>query len=197
MSKKESIVEVASKYYSIYGYDKTSLDDIAREVGVSKPAIYYHFKDKYALYEAVLCSKFNILEKEINSIDIDNPREALKSYVESFGNFLLNNPCFSAIFARELASGAKSIPKNCKSKMALILSKLSSILQEGERQNIFIKENPFMVQLMIVSTLINYQTTKNLRKEIMENLKDIKNIDAELKDIIPNLANKIIKALQC
>ncbi len=197
MSKKEQIVKVASKYFSEVGYDKATLDDVAKEVGVSKAAIYYHFKDKFALYEAVLCSRFKDLAQTICEIDVLVPIKALREYVENFGNFLLENPCFSAIFAREMADGAMNMPQSCTEQMSQILKKLSAILQEGEAQGVFEKENPFMVQLMIVSTLVNYRTTRKLRITVMKNLKEVKNIDAGLKDIIPNLANKIIKALQC
>ena len=197
MSKKEKIIKVASKYFSEVGYDKASLEDVAKEVGVSKAAIYYHFKDKFALYEAVLCSRFAELAQIIGKIDESKPIEALREYIESFGKFLVDKPCFSAIFARELADGAMNMPKSCSKQMSLNLQKLSKILQNGEAENLFEKENPFMVQMMIVSPLINYRTTKNLREVVMANLKDVKNIDAGLEDIIPNLASKIIKALKC
>jgi len=197
MSKKEEIIKVASKYFSEVGYDKASLEDVAKEVGVSKAAIYYHFKDKFALYEVVLCSRFTELAKIVSEIDESKPIEALREYIESFGKFLLDKPCFSAIFARELADGAMNMPESCTKQMSLNLQKLSKILKKAEAENIFEKENPFMVQMMIVTPLINYRTTKKLREVVMANLSDVNNIDAGLKDIIPNLANKIIKALKC
>jgi len=198
MSKKEEIIKVASKYFSKMGYEKSSLDDIAREVGISKPAIYYHFKDKYALYEAVLCNKFNMLLEQMQKVyKIQKPTEALKAYVETFGKFLIDNPCFSAIFARELADGVKNIPKKCTKIMSDILKLLSTILLKGEKEGLFCKENPFMIQLMIVSTLINYRTTRRLREMALANLEGVENMDIELKDIIPNLANKILKAVKC
>jgi TetR/AcrR family transcriptional regulator len=198
LSKKELIINVASKHFSEYGYERASLDVVAKEVGVTKPAIYYHFKDKYALYEAVLCSKFSALLERMQSVyEVEEPKDALRAYVETFGNFLLEHPCFAAMFARELADGAKNIPQSCTKSLSQILKLLSTILLKGEEEGVFGKENPFMIQLMIVSTLINYKTTKKLREGVVMNLADIKNIDIELKDIIENLANKIVKAVQC
>ena len=194
MSKKDEIIKVASKYFSEVGYEKAILDDVAKEVGISKAAIYYHFKDKYALYEAVLCSRFNKLSSTICSIDDKNPILALEEYIKNFGHFLIDNPCFSAIFARELADGAKNIPNSCTKEMSKILNKLKNILENGYKAKIFEKENVFMVQLMIVSPLINYVTTKNLRKELINNLEGV---DMKLEDIINKLSNKIIKALKC
>jgi len=197
MSKKEDIIKIASKYFSEVGYDKATLEDVAKEVGISKAAIYYHFKDKFALYEAVLCSRFRDLGEVICKIDESNPVEALENYIKSFGKFLIDRPCFSAIFARELADGAKNIPQSCTKQMSNIIKKLSSILDSGHKAGIFESENVFMVQLMIVSTLVNYVTTKNLRESVMTNLENFKELDVELEDIIDTLSNKIIKALKC
>ena len=36
------------------GYGSTTLDDIAGEVGIKAPGIFRHFKNKQALYEAVV-----------------------------------------------------------------------------------------------------------------------------------------------
>lgn len=34
------------------GFENTYMDDIAQKVGITKPAVYYYFKDKQALFEA-------------------------------------------------------------------------------------------------------------------------------------------------
>ena len=55
MSTKENIVKTALQLFLQNGYEKTSLNHIAREVGITKPAIYHHFKNKdewdYLLYQ--------------------------------------------------------------------------------------------------------------------------------------------------
>jgi len=48
------ILEAAGQAFIHYGYDKTTMDDIARAAGVSKSAIYARWKNKDALLEAVL-----------------------------------------------------------------------------------------------------------------------------------------------
>lgn len=58
---KQKILKTAEKLFSNEGYDGTSVDRIAREAGVNKGAIYYHFKNK----EDILNKLFNMLSKEI------------------------------------------------------------------------------------------------------------------------------------
>jgi Transcriptional regulator len=48
------ILEAAGQALIHYGYDKTTMDDIARAAGVSKSAIYARWKNKDALLEAVV-----------------------------------------------------------------------------------------------------------------------------------------------
>ena len=52
--RERQILAAASDLVAHYGYDKTTIDDIAREAGVSKGAIYLHFKGKDDLFEALL-----------------------------------------------------------------------------------------------------------------------------------------------
>ena len=43
---KQAILESALRLFSRRGYESTSLSDIARFAGVTRGAIYWHFKDK-------------------------------------------------------------------------------------------------------------------------------------------------------
>ena len=54
LDTKENIVKTALGLFLRKGYEKTSLNDIAREVGISKPAIYHYFKNKDELIHEVL-----------------------------------------------------------------------------------------------------------------------------------------------
>lgn len=55
MKTKNQIIQAALKLFNEQGYAKTSLSDIAREAGVTRGAIYWHFEDKgELLYELCL-----------------------------------------------------------------------------------------------------------------------------------------------
>src|SRR5579862_6069953 len=47
---KEKIGQVAMKCFSKYGLDKTTLDDIAKEVGLNKASLYYYYKNKEDIF---------------------------------------------------------------------------------------------------------------------------------------------------
>ena len=54
MKTKEKIVKTALKLFLREGFYNVSMSRIANEIGISKPAIYYHFNNKDAMVEGVL-----------------------------------------------------------------------------------------------------------------------------------------------
>ncbi|MDC7238935.1 MAG: TetR/AcrR family transcriptional regulator [Spirochaetales bacterium] len=54
---KQRILDAASDCFIRYGYEKTSMRDIGKMVGMNKASLYYHFRDKQALFEAFVHSR--------------------------------------------------------------------------------------------------------------------------------------------
>lgn len=56
MNKKmtyEVILETSYRLFAEHGFEKTSMSMIAKELGISKPALYYHFASKEALIDVL------------------------------------------------------------------------------------------------------------------------------------------------
>jgi TetR/AcrR family transcriptional repressor of mexJK operon len=73
-SKKDAILAAAEKLFIGSSFTKVSMDEIAAKAPVSKPTLYAHFKDKAALFTAVIetkCARF--LTEMRNEIDLDEP----------------------------------------------------------------------------------------------------------------------------
>ena len=58
LNRRERLLESAASLFSRWGFDKTSVDDIAREAGISKGAVYLEFPNKDALFKAVMHWEF-------------------------------------------------------------------------------------------------------------------------------------------
>ena len=54
LSTSDRILDAAEDLFAEKGYSATSLGDVADRVGIRSPSLYNHFKNKEALYEAVL-----------------------------------------------------------------------------------------------------------------------------------------------
>jgi AcrR family transcriptional regulator len=56
--KHDAILNAAWDAVSAYGYRKTSMDDIAKGAGMSRPALYVHFKNKEAICRSLVARYF-------------------------------------------------------------------------------------------------------------------------------------------
>jgi TetR/AcrR family transcriptional repressor of mexJK operon len=56
LAKGAAILEAAKRMFTVHGYERTSMDQIATEAGVSKLTVYSHFGDKEALFAAAVKS---------------------------------------------------------------------------------------------------------------------------------------------
>ncbi len=54
LATRTRILDAAERVFSRRGVSRTSLDDVARAAGVTRGAIYWHFKDKADLFGAML-----------------------------------------------------------------------------------------------------------------------------------------------
>lgn len=52
--KQKAILESAWQAFATYGFRKTSMDDIARGAGMSRPAVYLHYKNKEAIFRSLV-----------------------------------------------------------------------------------------------------------------------------------------------
>ena len=80
----QQIIDAAIRVLARQGYAKTSLLDIAKEAGMSKGALHYHYPTKEALIHAVLETACNAVQARTLSAwsPSDNPFEALRKSLE-------------------------------------------------------------------------------------------------------------------
>lgn len=68
LEKRQQILICASDLLLTLGYNKTSMDAVAKESGVSKQTVYSHFNNKDALFNAVIENKCEMYKVEEASI---------------------------------------------------------------------------------------------------------------------------------
>lgn len=82
-SMRQEILATARALFIQQGYRGLSMSMLARAVGVSKAALYYHFKDKEELFLAILKALLDELEFIIHqaSIESTDSRQQIRSLV--------------------------------------------------------------------------------------------------------------------
>jgi AcrR family transcriptional regulator len=101
-AREQRILDAAANLFTHYGYDKTTVSDIAQEAGVSKGAIYLHFESKDDLFEALLMREIQkYTENWLKLIEAD-PRGGTMAGVYKNTLYALNqSPFMSAIFKQD------------------------------------------------------------------------------------------------
>ena len=82
---KSRIVGAAAKFFSQFGFHKTTMGEIARKLHKVKGAIYYYFESKEELYNEVLKQELNSVQIHLKEIvnSESNPVEILERYAKT------------------------------------------------------------------------------------------------------------------
>ncbi len=89
---RENILKIAQDIFSKYGYKKTTLDDIANAVRKGKSSLYYYFKSKEDLFQAVIMKEVEVLARELDKVvnrntdPVDKLRDYLMTKITTFRN---------------------------------------------------------------------------------------------------------------
>jgi AcrR family transcriptional regulator len=91
---RETLIRHALKLVSEIGYDAVSLREVARSAELSHMAPYKHFKDKEALFAAVVVHGFNSLSERFLKIERTSlaPEDRFMKMGETYIHFAIENP---------------------------------------------------------------------------------------------------------
>lgn len=105
-STAEKILDAAENLFAEKGYDATSLGDVADAVGIRSPSLYNHFRNKEALYTAVvdrLISCFAQPLSEMLGKEVTN--ESIMVWLEEMIGLHHDNPNFARLMQHAALSG--------------------------------------------------------------------------------------------
>ena len=91
---RAELLEAAAKLFSARGYADTPIEEVARAAGVTKGALYHHFRDKPALFEAVLAEMVRALGKAAQHLSkqrvarAGGRRRGFERFEAALGSFL-------------------------------------------------------------------------------------------------------------
>lgn len=77
---RDQILSAATEHFSRYGYEKTTVSDLAKSIGFSKAYIYKFFESKQAIGEMICANCLREIEDEVNTAinEAEYPAEKLR-----------------------------------------------------------------------------------------------------------------------
>ena len=152
---KHSIIKVARDTFARYGFRKTTMDEIAAGARKGKSSLYYYFKSKEEVFQAVVEQEasflFSKIEKAVS--EQTGAREKLKAYVifrmEGFRDFVNYNDALKNDFLSKIDFIEKIRESHDKKEQASI----AGILEEGIKDGVFRELNIDLTARTVVIAL--------------------------------------------
>jgi TetR/AcrR family transcriptional regulator len=183
LSTRDAVFASAASLFSAHGFNGVGTEDIARDAGVNKAMIYYHFSDKLALYRAIVCEGLQAMSETAGAIATSaaNPARKLDAFVEAFVRMTEIRPWMPAIMLREIAEGAPRLDPETMSHMRGVIGNFAAILKQGQQLGIFREIHPILAYESIIGPIII-----NAARERVANQPERKHIDLPLLVSIPH-----------
>jgi TetR/AcrR family transcriptional regulator len=170
---RAAILKAAVGEFAEHGIAGARTDAIAREAGVNKALLYYYFKDKDALYEAVLDHVFSGLRARVMPVLESQlpPREKMLRYLGTYFDYIAANPRFPRVVQGEWVrsgAGTARMQRISKEYFRPIFEKLVGVLQEGIAAGEFRAVDPMDFVPSVVAVIVFYFTSAPLMKTLLK-----------------------------
>lgn len=131
--KRERILEEAVKLFYERGFSGTTLDDIATELGVTKPFIYTHFRSKVELLEAICRPTIEMSLQAIREAAAQEglATDRLHAGIVGFARVVLQRQANIAVYFREEKNLSKAALEEINALRRTFDKVLSHLLDEG------------------------------------------------------------------
>ena len=130
----ERVLDVAEDLFAAKGYKATALGDIARGVGIRSPSLYNHFRNKAALYEAVLERLIERFSAPLRELQQGEPtRERIRAWEAQFVRMHLANPNLARLVQHEALNGGPGARVITERLFRPLISANASDAGSGER----------------------------------------------------------------
>lgn len=190
-SIKNKIVVIASSVFSRFGFKKATMDDIAKAAGMGKSSIYYYFKSKEEIFEAVVKKEAHALslelEKKVINVN-DNPKDKIRNYVFIRMKYLKEMVNFYEALKNDYLANLAFTERIRKKYDKEEQQTIKNILEDGVNQGIFNLTNTKFAAMALVTFLKGLETTMIIDQEI-----DMKGLERNLDDILHILFYGMIK----
>ncbi|MBT3227286.1 MAG: TetR/AcrR family transcriptional regulator [Deltaproteobacteria bacterium] len=151
--RKQTIIDTAAELFHKKGYSSTSLDDVAKALGISKPALYHYVKNKNELLTIIYTQTFeNIFMDtyEISNMDL-LPDEKLRRIIRHhITNIIMKDLYMFSVFFSEENRLPKRDFNKIREEKRRYTGIIEKILEEGMSQGLFVKTDPRLQAYAII-----------------------------------------------
>lgn len=160
--KRESIKNAGRQLFVTYGYQKTTLEDIASKVGLRKNSLYYYFPDKETLFRELIEDEVNYHFDKLKKIIPSNrtSEEKILLIIKELTNFVHERGNKYSITMKAFIEINQIVDREFPKFKIRVAEMIKNILNEGIKKKEFKKHNTKQVSddivFLVRSIELNY-----------------------------------------
>ena len=155
----DELLAAALRIFSEKGFAATRLDDVAREVGVSKAALYLYFESKQAIFEALVRSAVIPNVERLERMVAEwrgSTGELLSHLVEAIARIVIESEI--AAFPKLIIAEASNFPDLARFYRSQVIERvlglLASIVRRGIDRGEFRPTDPHLAARLVIAPVL-------------------------------------------
>lgn len=154
--QRDRIVQAAARVFATKGYETSSLSDLAREIGISKAAIYHYFTTKQEIYDAIIIETLVGLVNQVGSkvSEKKEPADKLATFMREHAAYFERH--HNEFVSMLVGFNGMAVPEFKQEAMRLRSDHeqlLRCILEQGVKDGSFPQADPVVVGRAVLSML--------------------------------------------
>ena len=186
---RASILMAAERFFAERGFADTRLEDVAAEVGVRRAALFYHFRDKQALYDAVVYDVFDDLLTRLAGVlgSSGSVTQQIDTCIEVWVDAVGARPSLARFMLREAAGADPGVAQPLVGFGARLLSSGQDLLKRGVSTGVLrpIHSDPsHVISAVVGSTVFYVAALRRLLPTMGFDPLRVEELEAHKKDVL-------------
>ena len=138
VARKDEVIRVAARLFAAKGYHATTLDEIAEEMGVTKPALYYYIASKEDILQIIINRMMEPME-QVGEVGRSNlqPKEKVEKIIRMLVQFATERKETTLIAFEQANILPKKSRDALKRRQKEVERVVEQTLKEGVEQGYF------------------------------------------------------------
>jgi len=157
---RAAILAAAENHFSRLGYAATRLEDIADELGITRAALFYYYRDKQMLYEAMIADAFGELTAKLEML-LDSGgsiAKRIESATAAWVDAVMARPSLARLIMRFVADGFEQPVQRVFVNNQELPIRYFQLFEEGRKSGELnpLHDDPFHASSAILGTTVFY-----------------------------------------